>query len=93
MGNATGGREISDAEHCLIRYYSKRPSPQDPRLALLPGDLFQDARVLDVGCNEGYVTCQIGAFRPSLIDHARGRQLMHRRRVSKREVRTVVGCS
>ncbi|KAI9001363.1 Bin3-domain-containing protein [Trametes punicea] len=40
-------------------YYNKRPSTCDPRLALLPGSLFQGRRVLDVGCNEGFVTCEI----------------------------------
>ncbi|KAG7446977.1 Bin3-domain-containing protein [Guyanagaster necrorhizus] len=40
-------------------YYSKRPFVNDPRLALLPVDSFVGKRVLDVGCNEGYVTCEI----------------------------------
>ncbi|TCD69838.1 hypothetical protein EIP91_005915 [Steccherinum ochraceum] len=40
-------------------YYNKRPFIQDPRLQLLPPELFQHARVLDVGCNEGWVTCEI----------------------------------
>ncbi|KAH9850001.1 Bin3-domain-containing protein [Lenzites betulinus] len=40
-------------------YYNKRPSAQDPRLALLPRQLFRGRRVLDVGCNEGWVTCEI----------------------------------
>lgn len=40
-------------------YYTKRPSVNDPRLGLLPKDLFLGARVLDVGCNEGWVTCEI----------------------------------
>ncbi|KIP10687.1 hypothetical protein PHLGIDRAFT_65266 [Phlebiopsis gigantea 11061_1 CR5-6] len=40
-------------------YYSKRPLSEDRRLALLPKDLFEGARVLDVGCNEGLVTCHI----------------------------------
>ncbi|KAH8116145.1 Bin3-domain-containing protein [Phellopilus nigrolimitatus] len=40
-------------------YYTKRPSVRDPRLALLPKDIFRSARVLDVGCNEGWVTCEI----------------------------------
>ena len=41
-------------------YYTKRPFATDERLALLPPNLFQGARVLDVGCNEGWVTCEIG---------------------------------
>ncbi|KAG6835712.1 hypothetical protein H0H93_015423, partial [Arthromyces matolae] len=41
-------------------YYAKRPSVRDPRLALLPPTLFPGARVLDIGCNEGWVTCEIG---------------------------------
>ncbi|KAH8106035.1 Bicoid-interacting protein 3-domain-containing protein [Cristinia sonorae] len=40
-------------------YYTKRPFIQDPRLRLLPQNLFQNARVLDLGCNEGWVTCEI----------------------------------
>jgi hypothetical protein len=44
----------------IVRYYIKRPFVTDERLALLPLNLFQGARVLDVGCNEGWVTCEIG---------------------------------
>ncbi|KZT13021.1 Bin3-domain-containing protein [Laetiporus sulphureus 93-53] len=40
-------------------YYAKRPFLSDPRLAALPQSLFEGARVLDVGCNEGWVTCEI----------------------------------
>lgn len=40
-------------------YYSKRPSNADPRLALLPPSIFEGKRVLDIGCNEGWVTCEI----------------------------------
>ncbi|OCH92197.1 Bin3-domain-containing protein [Obba rivulosa] len=40
-------------------YYTKRPFVHDPRLTLLPTSIFKDARVLDVGCNEGWVTCEI----------------------------------
>ncbi|KAJ3554405.1 hypothetical protein NM688_g3130 [Phlebia brevispora] len=43
-------------------YYSKRPTSCDPRLAIIPPSVFRGARVLDVGCNEGWVTCQIGAY-------------------------------
>lgn len=42
-------------------YYSKRPVANDPRLAILPKNLFKGATVLDIGCNEGWVTCEIGA--------------------------------
>ncbi|KAG0707958.1 Bicoid-interacting protein 3-domain-containing protein [Suillus ampliporus] len=44
-------------------YYSKRPFTRDPRLTLLPTEFFVGKRVLDVGCNEGWVTCEIGQFR------------------------------
>ncbi|KAG2035973.1 Bicoid-interacting protein 3-domain-containing protein [Suillus americanus] len=44
-------------------YYSKRPFIRDPRLALLPTEFFVGKRVLDVGCNEGWVTCEIGQSR------------------------------
>ncbi|KAJ8688769.1 hypothetical protein PTI98_013521 [Pleurotus ostreatus] len=40
-------------------YYTKRPAVKDPRLSLLPPELFRGASVLDVGCNEGWVTCEI----------------------------------
>jgi 7SK snRNA methylphosphate capping enzyme len=43
-------------------YYSKQPGANDPRLAILPKELFVDARVLDVWCNEGWITCEIGIF-------------------------------
>ena len=44
------------------RYYTKRPFLTDERLTLLPLNLFQGARVLDVGCNEGWVTCEVGEY-------------------------------
>ncbi|TFY69401.1 hypothetical protein EVJ58_g411 [Rhodofomes roseus] len=40
-------------------YYIKRPFANDPRVAVLPASIFEGARVLDVGCNEGWVTCEI----------------------------------
>ncbi|CAE6457592.1 unnamed protein product [Rhizoctonia solani] len=41
-------------------YYTKRGNrPSDPRLKALPPGLFKGKRVLDVGCNEGWVTCEI----------------------------------
>ncbi|KAJ7636951.1 Bicoid-interacting protein 3-domain-containing protein [Roridomyces roridus] len=40
-------------------YYAKRPCVNDPRLALLPPSTFSGKRVLDVGCNEGWVSCEI----------------------------------
>ncbi|KAF9459736.1 Bin3-domain-containing protein [Collybia nuda] len=43
-------------------YYTKRPSAKDPRLSLLPSGIFRGARVLDVGCNEGWVTCEIAQY-------------------------------
>ncbi|ELU44303.1 methyltransferase domain-containing protein [Rhizoctonia solani AG-1 IA] len=42
-------------------YYKKRGNrTSDPRLKVLPPSIFKDKRVLDVGCNEGWVTCEIG---------------------------------
>jgi 2-polyprenyl-3-methyl-5-hydroxy-6-metoxy-1,4-benzoquinol methylase len=42
-------------------YYTKRGNHfSDPRLRALPPGLFKGKRVLDVGCNEGWVTCEIG---------------------------------
>ena len=40
------------------------PGEHDPRLALLShhDQLLANARVLDVGCNEGWVSCEIGVF-------------------------------
>ncbi|KAK7047921.1 hypothetical protein VNI00_006249 [Paramarasmius palmivorus] len=40
-------------------YYTKRPTESDARLTLLPKDIFKGKRVLDIGCNEGFVTIQI----------------------------------
>ncbi|KZT72541.1 Bin3-domain-containing protein [Daedalea quercina L-15889] len=40
-------------------YYIKRPFANDPRVAVLPSSIFAGARVLDIGCNEGWVTCEI----------------------------------
>ncbi|KAF8217752.1 Bin3-domain-containing protein [Mycena galopus ATCC 62051] len=40
-------------------YYAKRPSVNDPRLELLPPSTFTGKRVLDIGCNEGWVSCEI----------------------------------
>lgn len=41
-------------------YYTKRPTGlSEPRLKRLPPTLFKDAVVLDIGCNEGWVTCEI----------------------------------
>ncbi|KAF8838936.1 Bin3-domain-containing protein [Paxillus ammoniavirescens] len=40
-------------------YYTKRPSIRDPRLALLLPTFFTGKHVLDIGCNEGWVTCEI----------------------------------
>ncbi|CAA7268389.1 unnamed protein product [Cyclocybe aegerita] len=40
-------------------YYTKRPFPNDERLFVLPAHLFEGKRVLDVGCNEGWVSCEI----------------------------------
>ncbi|TFK70807.1 Bin3-domain-containing protein [Pluteus cervinus] len=40
-------------------YYSKRPNLPDPRLSLLSSSIFLNATVLDIGCNEGRVTCEI----------------------------------
>ncbi|KZT41542.1 Bin3-domain-containing protein [Sistotremastrum suecicum HHB10207 ss-3] len=44
-------------------YYIKRPSTHDPRLALLPPSFFASKHVLDIGCNEGWVTCEIAQTR------------------------------
>jgi len=43
-------------------YYSKRTnaSSTDPRLLLLPQDIFKGKRVLDIGCNEGWLTIDVG---------------------------------
>ena len=48
-------------------YYSKRPFTLDPRLRALPKGLFRGATVLDIGCNEGWVTCEIGNLSPFSI--------------------------
>jgi 7SK snRNA methylphosphate capping enzyme len=50
-------------------YYQKRPSTHDARLSLLPRDIFRGKRVLDIGCNEGWVTCEIGLSCPFSLFH------------------------
>ncbi len=43
-------------------YHSRSPTHSlDPRLSLLPCSLFTSKRVLDIGCNDGTVTLQVGA--------------------------------
>jgi 7SK snRNA methylphosphate capping enzyme len=47
-------------------YYAKRrpgnnPHSRDERLALISKEWLQDKRVLDIGCNAGKVTIEIGA--------------------------------
>ncbi|KAG8838316.1 hypothetical protein FRC20_006458 [Serendipita sp. 405] len=52
-------------------YYIKRSnisSSLDPRLNLLPDDIFKGKRVLDLGCNEGWLTVDIAQhFHPSKV--------------------------
>ncbi|KAG8955309.1 hypothetical protein FRC04_008660 [Tulasnella sp. 424] len=40
-------------------YYQKRPASCDPRLSLLRQSFFENKHVLDVGCNEGWVSIEI----------------------------------
>jgi len=40
-------------------YYTKRPFLNDLRLSAFPDGFFKEAVVLDVGCNGGWVTCEI----------------------------------
>ncbi|KAJ7322928.1 Bicoid-interacting protein 3-domain-containing protein [Mycena albidolilacea] len=67
-------------------YYAKRPSVNDPRLELLPPSTFTGKRVLDVGCNEGWVSCEIAQSHGALrvvgvdIDDALVRAAWRRRR-------------
>ncbi|KAJ7150976.1 Bicoid-interacting protein 3-domain-containing protein [Mycena crocata] len=67
-------------------YYAKRPSVKDPRLEVLPPSTFSGKRVLDVGCNEGWVSCEIAQSRGALkvvgvdIDDALVRAAWRRRR-------------
>ncbi|CAE6488942.1 unnamed protein product [Rhizoctonia solani] len=43
-------------------YYTKRGNQSsDPRLKALPPGLFKGKRILDIGCNEGWVTCEIAS--------------------------------
>ncbi|KAH9986344.1 Bicoid-interacting protein 3-domain-containing protein [Russula compacta] len=45
--------------HNYHGYRYHHPGAHDSRLALLPRELFANACVLDVGCNEGWVSCEI----------------------------------
>ncbi|KAA1468789.1 Bin3-domain-containing protein [Dentipellis sp. KUC8613] len=45
--------------HNYHGYLNHHPGPCDPRLSLLPRELLLGARVLDIGCNEGWVSCEI----------------------------------
>ncbi len=45
----------------VSRYYqTKRPTLGDSRIALLSPDFFRAKTVLDIGCNEGWISCEIG---------------------------------
>lgn len=60
-----GGRSLTGTSSIGNSYHSMRyPSPTsvDPRLSFLPPDLFKGKRVLDIGCNEGWLTVDIGEF-------------------------------
>ncbi|KAN0126478.1 Bicoid-interacting protein 3 (Bin3) domain containing protein [Russula decolorans] len=45
--------------HNYHGYRHHHPGGHDSRLALLPRELLANARVLDIGCNEGWVSCEI----------------------------------
>ncbi|KAJ7255300.1 Bicoid-interacting protein 3-domain-containing protein [Mycena rebaudengoi] len=74
-------------------YYLKRPSVNDPRLELLPPGTFAGKRVLDVGCNEGWVSCEIAQSHDALkvvgvdIDNALVRAAWRRRRATRKRKR------
>ncbi|KAI9095465.1 Bicoid-interacting protein 3-domain-containing protein, partial [Phlyctochytrium arcticum] len=79
-------------------YYSKRVGPHarvDPRLALFDPAWFREKKVLDVGCNAGFLTICVGQFMgPRIIEgvdidiglvrKARG-QLVHRGSIAREE--------
>lgn len=70
-------------------YHSRRrldssKSTGDPRLALLPADWVDWKRVLDIGCNSGRVTVELGSSDHSLylgIDSVAAAQLNHADRI------------
>ncbi|KAH8977135.1 Bin3-domain-containing protein [Lactarius akahatsu] len=64
MTSVSSGVPTHGNYHNYHGYRYHRPGGHDSRLALLPHDLLTDARVLDVGCNEGWVSCEIGASEP-----------------------------
>ncbi|TFY72937.1 hypothetical protein EVG20_g99 [Dentipellis fragilis] len=45
--------------HNYHGYLNHHPGACDARLSLLPRELLLGARVLDIGCNEGWVSCEI----------------------------------
>ncbi|EIN08979.1 Bin3-domain-containing protein [Punctularia strigosozonata HHB-11173 SS5] len=80
-------------------YYYKRPLASDARLALLSAyspDLFSGKRVLDVGCNEGWITCEIAQSLGASkvvgvdVDSALIERAWHRRRTCFSRQRTSV---
>ncbi|KAH9959527.1 S-adenosyl-L-methionine-dependent methyltransferase [Lactifluus volemus] len=72
--------------HNYHGYLYKHPGGSDSRLALLPRELLANARVLDVGCNEGWVSCEMAQSRAARrvigvdIDSALVRMAWRRRR-------------
>jgi 2-polyprenyl-3-methyl-5-hydroxy-6-metoxy-1,4-benzoquinol methylase len=51
----------------LSYYQTRRFAAHDERLLLLPEGFFSGATVLDIGCNEGWVSCEIGEIPPTHI--------------------------
>lgn len=60
MGNTLTGCLSSGGSYHSTRFAN--PTSVDPRVSLFPFEFFKGKRVLDVGCNEGWLTVDIGKF-------------------------------
>ncbi|KAI0050237.1 Bin3-domain-containing protein [Auriscalpium vulgare] len=63
MTSVSGSVPTHGNYHNYHGYHSRHPGAHDPRLELLPSELLLDARILDIGCNEGWVSCEIAQLR------------------------------
>lgn len=70
---------IKDQSHGNYKHYYVRrraneqyplPLERDERLALFDRDLFKGKKILDVGCNSGEVSVELGTWENTALCHA-----------------------